>query len=1733
MGFRGAHKGYLYQDIVSAYILSCLLYKNDNTLFRVDEKDQKIDNIDDLKITFDNFKVNYQIKYSKARTLCLGDFKNDGDLSISKFIDYSKSDNYHNEFCLVLKWKYPTDKLKDFLYETEYNYSFGLSKVYKFKDEKLNELIELLSLEKSDDNKSILSDIYILIDSPSSSGDMYNPDVLEKNLKISCRNLGIGFFPNDDIVIEDFAIKLIEYITMHRSNSKFTFTIKEALNYLNVKCNYGKVPESFEINYEFFTSETKKVENLNFNILSNEKNIVIGEPGSGKSYLLNQLEKYYIENDINYIHHYLFTGLIDEYSEKRIQPNYIIGNLINELLEKFPEMKCKYNSFEVSMDKLNSILELINEKLVIFIDGIDHAFRQYGNQQDKKEMIGCLSSIKTSPNVHLVLVSQPLNELFDLNYNVIKVNSWTKSEANALIKKINPNITDINMDIIYEKSCGNPLYLTYLLVYSLEKDISDCPQYTGNILDYYKFLEKDISSWFYFIKYLVSIPFYFQKEEFMEISNSGTEGDTFINSIRPLLVYDTINRGYKIYHESFKRYIYDRCEEKKINFSRTKKEVVEWLENQNFFENQKSYFNLIPMLYELKELEKIKSRCSLEYLIASAENAYTINECKKNLIYFKFACCDLHDFNFYLTYIVLVSSISQYEENGFSFLATKEFFNIYLALKGQYAFDKLIANSSISSKDKNSIVLSGIINGFNIDENLICESIQQDEQFYVDEEFMIRILLQKDKKLTIRSKINKYKLVDLYDAILFGDCLDTFANVESELGKMFLNFMLDDCTYQLKIDMYYIPKSESVYKFDYFENLLLINSYLVTHPNDERIIKEISLTNNFYNKVLLLVYKFTKERTRLLESGDLETYEQNCIRHLNDFLDNVDPFSGNPRACDFTDRAFRKLFTQLLLKPLLSFKIRINDYIDNMIKIKNKLVTTIRNSIIACISNEDLLTGILLLKKHSSYELILEKMLHEIEKDCVKQLYVYTSSSYLQIAYYYSFVDKQKAECLFKKGISYCFCYGDHKDIFFSEIIDSYQYGLELDNNFDKYSIDIVNAAYSLFYHTDGKEISGYVNEWFKIYEHHNSKGVLSYLTMNINDYRSWIDNKIIADYIESHYTEIEVRKLVLLIVVGKFKSHDFDYEIIPYIIDILSSSSDKHLIDILYEYLNSIALQIPKYIIDKINTKLEDIKYDILEYNDTNLVNTDSIYSDTTIIKKNITIDEFFVSDNFEEYTIDSIYNLFNTVDFTEQFIDKLIFYFDKYTHGIDYLDSIFENNDFSEDKKLVLNVLYFYFRKDGWYKSFLKYEYMNKATEINSCKACDFLFEVIKKTRDIFHGYSGLTNPKLLINKNKIVCIDSLIVNGLTRIPDRIEKFTIDMFKTSDDCNNLIDKIIIKHMNNYHLDNRVLILSYIEYRISINDYGFIVAYWDELNLAAKVEILSVFSKLKCKIEIDEKKSLFIRAFFESNINVDYGVDLNYSNENEFYFCNFIFDSQKIKNFCGKYGISFRLFMKHFSLAKNEKKYEEVSRQYYSLATKRLVENQILFDSYINAIDGFVNEIFDLNIVKLDDIHSLSELIILPLANNYIVYNHKKTASNLNLVAKFESNGESNSGDFPKTRKHIYFTTCSNIIKNNFDKLNNGIDYQKNLLLYLDDNVLDKHKINIVNDKGIIKYYFNENLEGIYKLTKKDIHGLSEPYDLYYEKEYGELYLSNLIIDILKINIKELITYEYVIEIV
>ena len=64
MGFRGAHKGYLYQDIVSAYILSCLLYKNDNTLFRVDEKDQKIDNIDDLKITFDNFKVNYQIKYS-------------------------------------------------------------------------------------------------------------------------------------------------------------------------------------------------------------------------------------------------------------------------------------------------------------------------------------------------------------------------------------------------------------------------------------------------------------------------------------------------------------------------------------------------------------------------------------------------------------------------------------------------------------------------------------------------------------------------------------------------------------------------------------------------------------------------------------------------------------------------------------------------------------------------------------------------------------------------------------------------------------------------------------------------------------------------------------------------------------------------------------------------------------------------------------------------------------------------------------------------------------------------------------------------------------------------------------------------------------------------------------------------------------------------------------------------------------------------------------------------------------------------------------------------------------------------------------------------------------------------------------------------------------------------------------------------------------------------------------
>jgi len=1721
MPLRPAQKGYRYQDIISATIVSKLLFKNDATLIRVDEKDKKGDIVDDLKIFIENkIKINYQVKYSKNRELSLDDFKKDKELDLKKIIDYSLSDETNNEFCMILRWSYPTDCLENMFYECEYKYAFGISKTYKIHENCFDTLLEKIGIDNKESYKNVLKNIVFMIDAPGFSGKIQEPGVLEKILLSSCERLGVGFFPNDNISVEDFSIKLIDYIDFHRSDEKFTFIISDAIKDLKIKCNYGRITERFEVDYNIFTPELTKVESMCKIFSANEKTIVIGEPGSGKSYLMVQIEEYLRIKNIKFLHHYMFSGTIDEYSDVRLDKRYVIGNFINALLNIYPEMKEKYGSFDVDIDKLNYVLSSVKEPLYVFVDGIDHAYREYLNKYSDYDIIEELNKIKTTKYVHIVYISQPLKELMDCEGKTIEISRWEKNETFNLIEKINSEASLELKDAIFKKSCGNPLYTTYLSTYSKNNDIKICPNYTGRIQDYYEYLEKSIEP-FYLVRYVATIPFYFDENDFCDITNAGEEGLAFLRSIIPLLSFDRINKGYKVYHESFKRYILDRCIEKKININKVKEEIVSWLDSKDFYANAKAYFNLVPLQYELKMYDEIIAKCNFDYLVKSAAYGYTIEECKKNLDYLKKTSCTSQNFEAYTRYMLLISCINQYGDSSFPFYDNKEFFNAFFALYGNDSYERFMNNDFIKETNKTSIVLSGLINNFNLDIEKL-NTVGKDDRFYVNEPLMINVLNPKIKNIKL-CKINQYGIIDLFDACYYGKCFEKIDFTDSVLAKMFYNFIFNENKFNVKVDDYYLPHGENVYKFNYFENFLNINEFLNSHIDDMKFRRELSLlSNSFYKFLIELLYLIKKEYNNFLAKKNINSFESNCISILQKFNDKVTPFSGNPRAFDFTDRAFKKLFINLLLLPIRYFENKSEDYFELVLNVKRKLSTTVRGSNMGCISDEDLLNSIYSFKDSKAFVCIVNKMANEIEKENKDQLYCYSFSNYISISYLVSIIDKKRAEELFLKGISYCFCYGERKDIFFSEIIDAYQYGFELDSSFDSYSADVANAAYSLLYHTDRSGTADYFNEWIRVYLKHNKEIIMNYLFTQDCSCSNWIVKKAIADLIELDHKSFDLEQILVLVEACKFSASDFNYEVL---IDIILESDEKEqkiTLEKMSNYLASISNAIPNYIIEKINKCLKDknIKHTLSLNPIFNEENSSVIRKAKEL--KNITIEEFYNVDKFEDYTVESIRGLFETVDFDMKFLNRLIQYFDKYSHRIDYLDAIFESNTYDENKKMYLDVIYFYFKSDGWYKRFICYEYMNEAFEINPIEAKKFLFYIIEKTKDIFHGYSGLSNNLLSINDEKQECAKDIIDFGLIRIPDRVEKITHDDFKIKYSNDIIVDLVILKFLNDFHWDTHMSVLSYIEDKIKNNQIEFLKKGWGSLNLTPKMEILSIFNKLIIKTDLFIDDSPIINAYISSNKNTNYGGIISINSQDDLYLCKYMYNYDLLNCLCVKFDIDFSLFGEELYKLKCSDYFKDAMDSLVSISEKRIIENYLQYEMYLKSIDNVFGKLIAEQKISIDDIHSFSENVINPLANQYIYTRAINENEGFVKVASFVAKNKQNDREYPCILKTISYSSLDNDrIINNFDLLNSRVEYQKNLIITFDDKTLAEHSINQVNDKGMIKYYKSDVIVGYFVSNKSKINGLSENYQLYFEEEQGALYISMELAEKLEIETK------------
>jgi hypothetical protein len=406
MSLNNAHEGYDYQDLITSYfILKEVLLGNNTSTFSIDKKNthQDIpDSFDDLVIINNKGTQRKQIKYSNdgvAKKLLKDDLANNSGYKLALYELYrtwKELNTPNSEFRLCLAWNEPTDDdIKNILKPLDANLSsfenFS-TKLYRVKLENLWEdgsepLGAWRSLKKfvidnsidRDDFKLFCDSLIIELELPKASLKFNAPSDLENILYQQAEKLGISQYPNDDVYISDFLERLAKKVGEYRTRSAVVDGAK-ILQDLRVKTDFGKIEQKFEIDQSKNIQFNDKYNSLKTEIIKNKRTLLIGEPGSGKSWFLTNFIEYLKVNSKKVIRHYCFTDTEDKDIEKRISSDVFFGNLVFDILKEFPQLKeLKDKLFVSNLDELNLLLSYIDEELIIIIDGLDHISRVLKN----------------------------------------------------------------------------------------------------------------------------------------------------------------------------------------------------------------------------------------------------------------------------------------------------------------------------------------------------------------------------------------------------------------------------------------------------------------------------------------------------------------------------------------------------------------------------------------------------------------------------------------------------------------------------------------------------------------------------------------------------------------------------------------------------------------------------------------------------------------------------------------------------------------------------------------------------------------------------------------------------------------------------------------------------------------------------------------------------------------------------------------------------------------------------------------------------------------------------------------------------------------------------------------------------------------------------------------------------------------------------------------------------------
>ena len=1377
-----AHQGYIYQDILGAYFVATEIAEGRlETEFLFDLKKTSIgtpDKFDDIFIKRQADQTLIQIKYSSDSTnhsLTKGDFASASNYDLALydlFKTWKALNNSHSKWKVLLAWETPItdDPINSVLVEDIFeskifpdtsNYKFDCDALWPETQQVISSW-RALRKESAKINRSefkdFLNNLSIELECPKSNLLKNFNNGIEKLLSHTISKIGIGEYPNDHLNVRQVAESLSTIVQRQRAkDNQALISVKAIAAEIGIKTSFGGIEQKFPIDEKVLVATPERVDQV-VNILKEKKSVILtAEPGAGKSWFIENLQRYFEEDENNekqIVKHYCYTALNDPLVTERITTNVLYGSLITQITSQDPDLRHHMTKrYASNLEELNILLGEIKKDTLLIIDGIDHLWRVYqknkgGMTEGQTSIIQALSKLELSnPNVSLLIVSQPISKLDDLPEKFYR--STLSQVSEDFIKDLLVKNTVANKDydekslseIIHEKSNGNALYCKYLIDHfkanTNEVSILKLPEYDYNLKRYYNYLYEQTQGHSAVPYALCGADFSLTEPELKEITHYGNMVSVQIQKLRPLLKFNNAT-GYSIYHESFKRFIIESIKEQNARVDiLVYSPIISWLESLNFFDSSKAYGHLLKLYFEIDKKDKIIEMIDVDFLKESLYHAHPIRNIIQNHQLQKASLFPGYGFEPLIiiseqskiiyeleqlqesTLIAYLEAVQEIHGNDFMYRVLWDGENLLISPETTRTF--LVEQAHKKRREIHWSIIPELKSiPYNSLGNVGVKFLHQEEYDKFDN--YIERINEDPKHQEALDHIKK----DLEWWMIFNgnDWLD-----KTPYYKKLLSTGRENDTTPIESLVEAVMKERFQYDNNWEKIIIeLISSYIKSSLEQKKeTINKLS-NYNWFRNWLIYILKVADLQQREYQNSDVVNAFTYLVRDL-------EPFKGIPRTSDlytqteFIEKSFYKGL--LLCKKDISL---IKECCGLLEKVTD-LTTSVQRSY----------GGPLIVEKY------LKIISHFLPKKDVADKHseyyaplstrrIYTEVA--EIAFQYSKIlkisgDDDEAEVKFKEGVQALTAYGYRKDRTFSEILYS---SVPFQQTYNSLSLDwfyeLNEMAWSVVTHTDGKSTKRYPIEWFKEFIKVYPNEALRFLTYETieNNKAHWYQEESFVHLLEEHPHLFSPTQWFLLCRTVPLLSTE---KIIIYGLSILDNI-DSSIKEVFYRWLQTLpsirknteesiySAELAERFKETFDIELETKKTKLVSQRTLELHESEEEdFPECSLSEGLAILEEQLVS----EAQSNGFRNFISTItDYDEQkkairlFVKRISRESSSKQH--DWVNNLFHDKS---EEGLYLNICLFVYLTDGWFQSMYKTEYFEKAYAIDDEKAISLLEEIL----------------------------------------------------------------------------------------------------------------------------------------------------------------------------------------------------------------------------------------------------------------------------------------------------------------------------------------------------------------------------------------------------------------------